>query len=116
MTGCSPFSGSSVFLAPLYALISQFVAPGMTRSVAFVLAVGFISHLLEMPFSLANSFWLEERFGFNRLTPAMFFIDEIKSVGLGLAIGAPLALWHVLAAWRSSAELVALRLCRLHGV
>jgi STE24 endopeptidase len=80
----------AAWMAPLYALVSQFVDPGLTRSVAFVLAVGFAGHLLELPFSLANAFWLEERFGFNRLTLKTFLLDEIKSAALGVAIGAPL--------------------------
>jgi STE24 endopeptidase len=80
----------AAWMAPLYALISQFIEPGLTRSVAFVLAVGGLSHLLEAPFSLANAFWLEERFGFNRLTIGTFLLDEAKSAVLGLVIGAPL--------------------------
>ncbi|WP_457797008.1 M48 family metallopeptidase [Methylocystis sp. S23] len=80
----------AAWLAPLYALVSQAVAPGLTRSVVFVLAAGFVSHVFELPFTVANAFLLEERFGFNRLTPRTFLLDEIKSVALGLALGAPL--------------------------
>jgi STE24 endopeptidase len=80
----------TAWMAPLYALIAQFIEPGLTRSVVFVLAVGGLSHVLEAPFSLANAFWLEERFGFNRLTIATFLLDEVKSAVLGLVIGAPL--------------------------
>lgn len=80
----------AAWMAPLYALVAQFVEPGLTRSVAFVLAAGVIARLFEIPFSLANAFWLEERFGFNRLTPGTFFLDEIKSGALTLAIGLPL--------------------------
>ncbi|WP_442754056.1 M48 family metallopeptidase [Methylocystis sp. JAN1] len=78
------------FMGPLYALVSQVVAPGMTRSVVFVLAAGFISHLFELPFSIANAFILEERFGFNRLTPKTFLLDELKGVALGVGMAAPL--------------------------
>lgn len=80
----------AAWMGPLYALVSQFVEPGLTRSVVFVLAFGGLSHLLEMPFSLVNAFWLEERFGFNRLTLSTFLLDEAKSAVLGVAIGAPL--------------------------
>jgi STE24 endopeptidase len=80
----------AAFMGPLYALISQAIAPGMTRSVVFVLAAGVISHLFELPFSLANAFILEERFGFNRLTPKTFVLDELKSLALGLGMAAPL--------------------------
>lgn len=80
----------AVWMAPLYALIAQAFAPGLTRSVVFVLAAGALARLLEMPFSLANAFWLEERFGFNRLTLGTFLFDEAKSGALALAIGTPL--------------------------
>lgn len=80
----------AAWMAPLYALAAQFFQPGLTRSVVFVLAAGAFTRLLEIPFSLANAFWLEERFGFNRLTLATFFLDEAKSAALALAIGAPL--------------------------
>ena len=78
------------WLAPLYALVAQFVEPGLTRSVVVVFAAGVIGHLQELPFSLANSFWLEERFGFNRLTLRTFLLDEIKRGALVFAIGVPL--------------------------
>lgn len=89
------------WMAPLYALIAQFVDPGLTRSVLFVVAFSVVSHVLEAPFSLANAFWLEERFGFNRLTLSTYFLDEAKSAVLQLVIGAPLlygmfALLHAL--------------------
>ncbi|MBL1258072.1 MULTISPECIES: M48 family metallopeptidase [unclassified Methylocystis] len=80
----------ALWMAPLYALVSQFLAPGLTRSVVFVLAVAAFGHLLELPFSLTNAFWLEERFGFNRLTLKTFILDEAKAALLGAAIGTPL--------------------------
>jgi len=78
------------WLAPLYAAIAQAIEPGLTRSVAIVVAVAAIGHILDLPFSLANAFWLEARFGFNRLTLRMFFRDEAKSAALQLALGVPL--------------------------
>jgi STE24 endopeptidase len=80
----------SLWMGPLYALVAHVVEPGLTRSVAFVVAAGAIARLLEIPFSLANAFWLEERFGFNRLTLKTFFLDELKGGALALAIGLPL--------------------------
>jgi STE24 endopeptidase len=80
----------ALWMAPLYALVSQFIEPGLTRSVGFVLVISLIGHLLGIPFSVANAFWLEERFGFNRLTLSTFFLDEFKSAALGVVIGTPL--------------------------
>jgi STE24 endopeptidase len=80
----------ALWLAPLYAAIAQFIEPGLTRSVLFVLAFGAISAFIAMPFAAANAFWLEERFGFNRLTPAKFLADQAKSGLLELVIATPL--------------------------
>jgi STE24 endopeptidase len=78
------------WLAPLYALVAAVTEPGLTRSVALVVAFGAIGYLLDLPFALARVFRLEARFGFNRLTPVMFLRDETKSLALQLALGLPL--------------------------
>lgn len=80
----------AVGMAPLYALVANYLEPGLTRSVVFVLAVSLLGHLLDVPFSLANAFWLEERFGFNRLTLSTFFLDEAKTAALSLVMATPL--------------------------
>ncbi len=46
--------------------------------------------LVSLPFSIYSTFVIEERFGFNKTTPAVFIADILKSLGLGLLIGGPL--------------------------
>lgn len=46
--------------------------------------------VLSLPFSIYSTFVIEEHFGFNETTPKTFVLDLLKSVGLGVAIGAPL--------------------------
>jgi STE24 endopeptidase len=53
---------------------------------AFVL----IGALLDLPFELYSTFKLEQRFGFNKTTPALYVADLAKSTLLGIAIGGPL--------------------------
>ncbi|MCI0600009.1 MAG: M48 family metallopeptidase [Beijerinckiaceae bacterium] len=79
-----------VFLGPLYALLGQFVAPGISRAVAVVVAFALLERVLHLPFSIYSTFALEARFGFNRATPAMFLRDRIKGVALSLLLGVPL--------------------------
>lgn len=43
--------------------------------------------LLNLPFSIYDTFTIEQRFGFNKTTPGTFFSDKIKSLLLGLIIG-----------------------------
>jgi len=45
--------------------------------------------LLSLPFGIYRIFVIEERFGFNKMTPATFIKDLVKSTMLGIIIGAP---------------------------
>lgn len=51
--------------------------------------VGLISLILNLPFSLWNTFVIEEKFGFNKTTTKTFFIDIIKQLVLSIVIGIP---------------------------
>lgn len=79
-----------VLLAPLYALLATMIPEGLTRSVAVVVCVAAAGHLLSLPFSIYRTFRLEARFGFNRMTPALFLRDELKGAVLRLVLGVPL--------------------------
>jgi STE24 endopeptidase len=79
-----------VLLGPLYALVAQFVEPGISRAVAVVVAFELIGRVLQLPFSIYSTFALEARFGFNRATPMMFMRDRIKGVVLSALFGVPL--------------------------
>ena len=54
-----------------------------------------ISGLIELPFDYYRQFVLEEYFGFNKMTRALFFGDAVKTGLIGAAIGLPL-LWVIL--------------------
>jgi STE24 endopeptidase len=63
---------------------------------AVILSAMVIGSLLDLPFSIYHTFVVEERFGFNRETPALFVSDLLKQALLMVVIGAPLtalALW-----------------------
>jgi STE24 endopeptidase len=57
-----------------------------------ILSIMLIVALIGLPLSLWSTFRLEARFGFNRTTPALFFLDRLKGLLLGLLIGGPLLL------------------------
>lgn len=63
----------------------------MLRQLALIAAVFAIMGLIGLPFAVYNKFRLEQRFGFNRVTPRLFVIDCIKTLLLSLLFGAPLA-------------------------
>lgn len=60
-----------------------------------ILSVLLISGLLELPFSLFRTFKIEQKFGFNRTTPAVFISDLGKQIALSIILGLPL-IWVVL--------------------
>lgn len=55
-----------------------------------LLSLLILGGLLELPFSVYNTFRIEERFGFNKATPRTFIVDLIKSTTLMVLIGGPL--------------------------
>lgn len=68
----------------------------LVTGITFILCATIIMSLLDLPFSLYHTFVIEERFGFNRSTLAIFVSDIIKQAVLMLLIGTPLialALW-----------------------
>lgn len=78
--------------------------PPMAVGTAVILSVFLIGAAIELPLSAYATFVLEERFGFNRTTPATFIADLFKGLVLLLLLGTPLAaaaLWfmHHTGAW-----------------
>ncbi|HHH45781.1 MAG TPA: M48 family peptidase [Thiotrichales bacterium] len=57
---------------------------------AVLLSALAINSLLELPFSIWHTFVIEDRFGFNRTTPATFVSDLLKQALLLVVIGGPL--------------------------
>jgi STE24 endopeptidase len=54
-------------------------------------AVSLIGGLIDLPGEWVATFRLEQRFGFNRTTPALWWADQAKGVLVGAALGLPLA-------------------------
>ena len=73
----------------------------MAYQLLLVGAFTLIGSLIDLPFELVRTFRLEQRFGFNKMTPGLFAADLLKSTLLGIAIGGPLlasVLWIMHAA------------------
>jgi STE24 endopeptidase len=65
---------------------------GYWHGVALVMSVMLVFSLLELPVTLYRTFVIEARFGFNRMTLALFLADAAKQALVGLALGVPLLL------------------------
>lgn len=63
----------------------------MLRQLALLGSVFAIMGVIGLPFAVYNKFRLEQRFGFNRVTPRLFVMDAIKTLFLSLLFGTPLA-------------------------
>lgn len=68
----------------------------LIASLSAVASIFVIMTLVEMPFSLYQTFVVEEKFGFNKNTVPQFLKDQLLSITLTMAIGMPilaLILW-----------------------
>ncbi|MCW8845750.1 MAG: M48 family metallopeptidase [Gammaproteobacteria bacterium] len=63
---------------------------GLWGAIASILLVLLVSSALSLPFSIAHTFGIEARFGFNRSTPGLFVADMLKGLALTLVLGVPL--------------------------
>jgi STE24 endopeptidase len=55
-----------------------------------------VSSVIDLPFDYYKTFTIDEKFGFNKMTPKIFFTDLMKHSLVGLVLGAPIlfaALW-----------------------
>ncbi|WP_068637630.1 M48 family metallopeptidase [Thauera butanivorans] len=70
---------------------SAVLAPGgIAHGVALLAALGVLGWLVDLPFVLLRTFVIEKRFGFNRMTPALFAADSAREAVLAAVIGLPL--------------------------
>lgn len=77
-------------IALMQSLVDTTGLTGLFSGVAMIIAVLILSSLLSLPFSIAQTFGIEARFGFNRSTAALFIADMLKGLVLTLLLGAPL--------------------------
>lgn len=66
------------------------------RGALVICSAMLISACIDLPFEYYKTFVIDEKFGFNKMTPRMFFTDLIKHSLVGLALGLPIlfaALW-----------------------
>jgi len=73
--------------------------------------------LIDLPFSLYQTFVLEQRFGFNKTTPTLW-LQRLRSKSLCLARSIGLPIWRLLVLWMmgaTGASVVAVDLGRLDG-
>jgi STE24 endopeptidase len=74
-------------------LWGRWLEPGsVLHGTALLLTVFFVQAAIGLPTTVYRTFVVEERFGFNRMTPRLFIADLVKHTLVGLALGVPLLL------------------------
>ncbi|MFY3385625.1 M48 family metallopeptidase [Paracidovorax sp. MALMAid1276] len=67
------------------------MGPGMLQQLALLVAFAAIGGLVDLPLSLYQTFVVEERFGFNKMTWRLWLTDALKGLAVGAVIGLPIA-------------------------
>jgi STE24 endopeptidase len=62
---------------------------GLSYGVALIFSFTLLSAVVDLPLSIYRQFVIEERFGFNRMTPKTFLGDLLKQAALAIVIGTP---------------------------
>ncbi len=56
----------------------------------FIAILALLKSILDLPFSIYETFVIESKYGFNNTTPKIFFTDFVKGLLLAAALGLPL--------------------------
>jgi STE24 endopeptidase len=94
--------GSTVLLAwtllggldTLNALLRDALVPrwgAMAYQLALLASFAIVGALADLPFEWYSTFRIEQRFGFNRMTPGLWVADLAKGALIGALVGLPLA-------------------------
>lgn len=87
-----------------FAWFSQHLGDSAWALTTCLFAIGLGFSLSSLPLDYYDQFRLEDRFGFNTMTPGLWWQDRVKGLALSLVLGWPL-LWLVLklVAWTGAA-------------
>jgi len=75
----------------LHDVSAAWAAEGILRGLLLIALVGILATLVDLPLDLYRTFVIEQRFGFNKTTPGLFFADLCKSLLVGALLLLPLA-------------------------
>lgn len=71
---------------------STWLTDPLWHGIALIFSTFALLSIVEIPFRYYRTFVVEEQYGFNKMTPAMFFTDLIKQYTLSVLLGTPLLL------------------------
>ncbi len=62
----------------------------LSHSVLFCVYTAIYFGIVALPFKIYSTFVIEEKYGFNHVTPKIFLVDGLKSMVLSIVLGVPL--------------------------
>ena len=71
----------------LDALVRSYVNHPIFTTLIYFAFLGLITEIISLPFMWFDTFKIEEKFGFNKSTQRLFFIDHLKGLFVGAIIG-----------------------------
>ncbi len=74
----------------LLSITQAYIAHDIWSGVALIMSVFILSHFIELPVDVYQTFKIEQKFGFNRTTAGQFIKDQFLQIALMLIIGTPL--------------------------
>jgi len=89
MTAVTILALTQGWLAALDSWVRGFTSNTVLLSLIFLAVLSVISSALELPFNLYSIFSIEERFGFNKVTPRTFLLDLIKGTLVSVVVAGP---------------------------
>jgi len=75
----------------LHTVSAAWFGAGIPRGLLLIALAGILMALADLPSDLYRTFVIEQRFGFNKTTPGLFFADLCKSLLIGALLLLPLA-------------------------
>jgi STE24 endopeptidase len=84
-------------------LLQDYFSNSIFLAIVFFAIIGLASFLVSLPFSIYDTFVIESKFGFNKMTPKTFILDTIKTVVMSAIIGG-LLLFTIIYIYQMSAD------------
>ncbi len=60
-------------------LIDGYIDPGIFNGIIYIFTVAAVFRVISLPFTIYSQFGIENKFGFNNMTPGLFISDLLKS-------------------------------------
>ncbi len=68
-------------------LVQVYIKSEIWTPIAFFGVLYFANDILTIPFAWYDTFVIEQKFGFNKVTPKLFIIDKLKGYGMTILLG-----------------------------